>query len=558
MTLSLTPAPVFQFFYNGQPAVGYKLFTYAAGTTTKLPTFTTFAGNSANTNPIVLDSQGIATIWLTGGVYYKFELCPPNDSDPPASPIYTTDSIAGLATAYEQAVAIYLVNNTTQLASNQINSIIACGNGSFSSYTVNLPSAANAGDAYTITITKSDSATGTVTISSPDSANLGDLGTRLTLTNLGDSVTFCYSLFLSRWVITSACSPQSKWVLNTANPLFPNAQSLAALSTGYAKVTTTTGIVSTQVIPIPVTDGGTQVTSTTAYGVVTGGTTSTSSFQNAGTGLTSTILQGAGSAALPTWSTATYPATTTINQVLYSSAANTVTGLSTATDGTLVTDNSGVPSILAGPGTTGAVLRSTAAAAPTWSSALYPASTTLNQILYSSSANNITGLATAVNGVLITDGTTGIPSISSTIPSATQLNITQVGTLTSGAWHATLVGLAFGGTNANLTASIGGLVYSTASALAILSGTATANQIPLSGSSAAPSWSSATYPSTVTASNLLYSNGANTVQGLATANNGVLVTSATGVPSISTTVPQATQNNFTVKDFVSYTYFGGL
>lgn len=50
--------------------------------------------------------------------------------------------------------------------------------------------------------------------------------------------------------------------------------------------------------------------------------------------------------------------------------------------------------------------------------------------------------------------------------------------------------LANGGTNANLTASNGGVVYSTASAFAVLAGTATANQCLLSGSTAAPSWGS--------------------------------------------------------------------
>lgn len=49
--------------------------------------------------------------------------------------------------------------------------------------------------------------------------------------------------------------------------------------------------------------------------------------------------------------------------------------------------------------------------------------------------------------------------------------------------------------------------------------------------------STSTFADTYTASNLLYSNGANTVIGLATANNGVLVTSAGGVPSISSTLP---------------------
>lgn len=123
-----------------------------------------------------------------------------------------------------------------------------------------------------------------------------------------------------------------------------------------------------------------------------------------------TILQGQGVGTASTFSTATYPATTTANQLLYSSATNTVGGLTSANSGTLVTSNAGVPSILAGPGTTGQVLQSNAAAAPSFSTASYPSTTSINQILYSSAANTVTGLATANNGTLIT-GTTGIPSV---------------------------------------------------------------------------------------------------------------------------------------------------
>jgi len=69
-------------------------------------------------------------------------------------------------------------------------------------------------------------------------------------------------------------------------------------------------------------------------------------------------------------------------------------------------------------------------------------------------------------------------------------------------------------------ASNGGLVYSTASALAILAGTATANQIPLSGSSTTPSWSTATYPATTAAGTVLGSASANTIAATATPTLG--------------------------------------
>jgi len=50
------------------------------------------------------------------------------------------------------------------------------------------------------------------------------------------------------------------------------------------------------------------------------------------------------------------------------------------------------------------------------------------------------------------------------------------------------LGLTRGGSNASLTASNGGIIYSTATAMAVLSGTATANLPLLSGATAAPSW----------------------------------------------------------------------
>lgn len=75
----------------------------------------------------------------------------------------------------------------------------------------------------------------------------------------------------------------------------------------------------------------------------------TNSATNTPTGASGTVLQGQGVGTANAFSTATYPATTTINQVLYSNAANTVTGLATANSAVLATDASGVPSITATP-----------------------------------------------------------------------------------------------------------------------------------------------------------------------------------------------------------------
>ncbi len=197
--------------------------------------------------------------------------------------------------------------------------------------------------------------------------------------------------------------------------------------------------------------------------------------------------------------------------------------------------------VLASLGAAGTILTSQGAGAlPTWTTAVYPATTTTNQLLYSNGANNVVGLATLASAALITSAG-GVPSLSQTLPAAVQGNITSVGTITSGTWNGSVIGLVYGGTNANLTASNGGIFYSTATAGAILAGTATANQVLLSGSSTTPAWSSATYPSTTTINQLLYSSSNNVIVGLATAVNSVLATSAGGVPSLTTTLPSAVQ-----------------
>lgn len=79
MAVSLSPyaGAGAQFFdNNGSPLAGGLVYTYVAGTTTPVVTYTTNTGTIANPNPIVLDSAGRtpAQIWLTSGNSYKFVL----------------------------------------------------------------------------------------------------------------------------------------------------------------------------------------------------------------------------------------------------------------------------------------------------------------------------------------------------------------------------------------------------------------------------------------------------------------------------------------------------
>lgn len=96
VSLSILGGAGAQFFDdNGDPLSGGKIYTYAAGTTTPLATYTTNSGAVAHTNPIILDAAGrIANsgeIWLTDNASYKFVLKTSTDTL-----IKTWDNITGL------------------------------------------------------------------------------------------------------------------------------------------------------------------------------------------------------------------------------------------------------------------------------------------------------------------------------------------------------------------------------------------------------------------------------------------------------------------------------
>ncbi len=142
---------------------------------------------------------------------------------------------------------------------------------------------------------------------------------------------------------------------------------------------------------------------------------------------------------------------------------------------------------LASVGASGQVLTSQGASAlPQWVS---PCVGTVTSI---TAGSNLTG------GTITTSGTIALSS-----------------TLSGVTWNGQSIGLGYGGTGTALTASNGGIVYSTGSAMAILSGTASAYSLLLSGASSAPSW-------------------------LAPSVSTMLITSAGGVPSWSSTLPAFT------------------
>ncbi len=84
---------------GGLAIPGARLYTYVAGTTTNQATFTDETGVSANTNPVILDSNGQANVWLTPGVSYRFDLYDAN-----GVLLRTTDNVPGGTLAGQSSV----------------------------------------------------------------------------------------------------------------------------------------------------------------------------------------------------------------------------------------------------------------------------------------------------------------------------------------------------------------------------------------------------------------------------------------------------------------------
>lgn len=333
---------------------------------------------------------------------------------------------------------------------------------------------------------------------------------------------------------------------------------------------------------LSLTRGGTNASLTASLGGIVY-STATAMAILAGTATAGQHLQSGASAA-PSWTTATFPSTAAAGTILAAGTANTITATATPTLGVAGTT---LGTLAFAGNTSGAVTIQPQAAAGTYNFNLPTSAGTAGQPLLSgggggtamsfgtlgiagggTAATSFTAYAVVCGGttstgalqsvasvgtsgqILTSNGVGALPTFQSATSALgqaltrvddTNVTLTLGGAPTTALLSATSLTLGWsgqlsltrGGTNASLTASNGGIVYSTASAMAILSGTATAGQILQSGSSAAPSWSTATYPPTTTINQLLYSSSANVVAGLATANGGMLNASSSGVPSMT-------------------------
>lgn len=173
---------------------------------------------------------------------------------------------------------------------------------------------------------------------------------------------------------------------------------------------------------------------------------------------------------------------------------------------------------------------------PTWSNFTILANFAQGDIPFANTANTLTGLAKNTNAsrYIANTGTTNNPAWDQVDLSNGVKNTLQI---------------AFGGTGYGGSPVGGGIFYSGTVAGGLSIASTSPGQVLTSqnvgGGVFAPIWTTSTFPSTVPINDLLYASAANVISGLATANNGILITSGTGVPSISSTLPTAVQDNIT-------------
>ena len=130
VNLSLFAGVGAQFLDNsGNVLTGGLIYTYAAGTTTPLATYTSNLGTSAHPNPIILDASGrvpSGEIWLTVGYGYKFILKDANnvllgtyDNIPSAAqpPIINDASSISYEQGYTVTAGAFVIGSTYLIAS---------------------------------------------------------------------------------------------------------------------------------------------------------------------------------------------------------------------------------------------------------------------------------------------------------------------------------------------------------------------------------------------------------------------------------------------------------
>ncbi len=349
-------------------------------------------------------------------------------------------------------------------------------------------------------------------------------------------------------------------------------------------------------LPLSSANGGTGVASPTAHGVMVAegasamtpivlssgqiligstGIDPVAAAMNSGTGIL--VANGAGSITVNLAAIADHTVLANISGGALAPSSTTLTALIDnaigSTQGNVLYRNATVWTVLA-PGNSGQFLKSGGAAA--------------NLSWGDGNSGTVTSIATnngVTGGTITTTGTIGLASIADHTLLA---NISGGSTFPSSTTLTALIDNAIGSTQGNL-------LYRNGTVWTVLAPGTAGQHLSTGGAAANPAWTTSTFPATggasgnvlisdgtnyiastslwpntvgtagkivrsngttntyststfadtYTASNLLYSNGSNTVTGLATAASGVLVTDGSSVPSISSTLPAFTTSSIT-------------
>jgi len=174
----LSPYGIGQQFFddNGVPLAGGLIYTYQAGSSTPLVTYTTNGGTIANANPIVLDAAGRVPqeIWLLTGYSYKFVLQNANavliqtldniypilQNAPASAPAVPTGGIILWSGSTGSIPATWYLCDGTNGTPDLRNSFIV---GAGSTYAVN----ATGGTADAVVVSHTHTATSTSAVSDP-------------------------------------------------------------------------------------------------------------------------------------------------------------------------------------------------------------------------------------------------------------------------------------------------------------------------------------------------------------------------------------------------------
>lgn len=246
---------------------------------------------------------------------------------------------------------------------------------------------------------------------------------------------------------------------------------LGTISTQAANSVSITGGAITGITDITVADGGTGASTLTANGILQGN----------GASAISAIAPGSNGTVLVSNGTIASFATIS-NSSLAAGAFSNITGVGTLTSGAL---GSGFTTVAVARGGTGVTS--------------FGGTSTL---LYTTTANTLSSITTANNGVLVTDGS-GVPSISSSLPSVITLNgnaiYTASGTdvaITDGGTGASTATTAFD--NLAPTTTAGDIIYHNGTDNIRLGIGSPGNVLTVNGGGTAPSWIAASGSSNLT------------------------------------------------------------